>query len=79
MRSYAYRYHPPESTSYERCVSLSWCSGCRIYTGTMAHVPRHKTLPDALAALPLDERDRLRRNEVRLIAYLERRTGEETP
>ncbi|MEV5751104.1 hypothetical protein AB0L00_25060 [Actinoallomurus sp. NPDC052308] len=79
MRSYVYRCHPPESTSRERCISLSWCSGCRIYTGTMVHVPRKEALPDALAALPLDEQDRLRRSEVRLISYLERRTGDETP
>ncbi|WP_460342891.1 hypothetical protein [Actinoallomurus acanthiterrae] len=75
VRSYRYRYYPPESEFYERCIGLSWCSGCHVYTGTMVHVPRRETLTDALASLPVEERDRLRHSEVRLIEYLDRRTS----
>ncbi|MFG1946341.1 hypothetical protein [Nonomuraea sp. NPDC048826] len=73
-----YRYYPPESTMYERCIALTWCSSCRIYSGAMVHVPRATTLADALASLPPEQRERLERSEARLIAYLDkqyRRSG----
>lgn len=60
---------------FERCVGLAWCSGCRIYSGAMVHVPRTRVLVDALASLPADERDRLLRSEAKLIRYLESRGG----
>ncbi|WP_345432545.1 hypothetical protein [Actinoallomurus vinaceus] len=75
VRSYVYRYHPVESPNYERCIGLSWCSGCHVYTGTMVHVSRREALTDALAALPAEERDRLRHSEVGLIEYLDRHTS----
>jgi hypothetical protein len=58
---------------FERCVGLSWCPGCRVYTGTMVHVPRATPLVDALAALPHDRSERLRRSERALIDYLDSR------
>jgi hypothetical protein len=70
--SYSYRYHPPQSSSYERCVGLSWCSVCRSYTGAMVYIPRDRALWDALADLPDDERGRLYGGEVRLLDYLDR-------
>ncbi|WP_106397984.1 hypothetical protein [Actinocorallia populi] len=73
VRSYRYRFHPAASDLYERCIGLSWCSPCRVYTGAMVHVPRDKTLDDALADLGQDQRERLERSEVRLIAYLDGR------
>ncbi|WP_285565462.1 hypothetical protein [Streptomyces sp. RTGN2] len=39
----------------------------------MVHVPRTHVLVDALASLPTDERDRLRRSEAKLVAYLDAR------
>lgn len=69
--SYQYRCHPPESPSFERCISFGWCSGCRIYSGNMACVPRRRVLVDALESLPADGRERLRRNEAALIDYLD--------
>jgi len=38
----------------------------------MVHVPRRRVLVDALASLPDDQRERLRRSEARLIDYLDR-------
>ena len=76
MRSYQYRFYPPESPHYERCVGLSWCSGCRVYTGAMVHVPRDRALVDPLALLTVERRDSLRRSEVRLIEYLDSRCGD---
>ncbi|MFC9734130.1 hypothetical protein ACFWEO_07910 [Streptomyces roseolus] len=72
VRSYQFRVHPPESSVFERCVGLAWCSGCRVYCGAMVHVPRTRVLVDALASLPEDEAARLRRSEVKLVEYLER-------
>lgn len=73
MRSYQYRYYPPESSSFERCIGFAWCSGCRIFSGAMVYVPRRRVLVDALASLPGDQRERLLRgNEARLIAYLDK-------
>ncbi|WP_272923874.1 hypothetical protein [Streptomyces sp. SID3343] len=40
----------------------------------MVYVPRARVLVDALAGLPVEERERLERSEVRLIDYLSRRT-----
>jgi len=56
---------------FERCIGLSWCSGCRIYSGAMVHVPRTRLLVDALAALPEDQRERLLCHEVALIEHLD--------
>jgi hypothetical protein len=72
VRSYQYRCHPPESSMFERCIGLTWCSRCRIYSGTMVHVPRQQALADALASLPQDQRERLLRSETRLIEFLDR-------
>jgi hypothetical protein len=60
---------------FERCVGLAWCPGCRIYSGALVHIPRTRVLDDALASLPADERDRLRRSEVKLVDYLDRLDG----
>ncbi len=70
MRSYQYRYYPAESDFYERCIGFAWCSGCRIYSGSMVYVPRKRVLMDALAGLAPQERERLKRSEVQLIEYL---------
>lgn len=72
VRSYRFRLHPPESPLFERCVGLAWCSECRIYSGAMVRVPRTHVLVDALASLPEDEADRLRRSETKLIDHLDR-------
>lgn len=74
IRGYACRFYPPGSRWFERCLGLAWCPGCRIYTTSMVHVPREKILADALAGLPADEQERLRRSERRLVAYLDSRT-----
>lgn len=58
VRSYRYRFHPPGSAVFERCVGLAWCSGRRIYSGHMVHVPRKRVLVDALASLPREQRER---------------------
>ncbi|MET7529923.1 MULTISPECIES: hypothetical protein [Streptomyces] len=39
----------------------------------MVHVPRKRVLVDALASLPADDRDQLRRTEAALIDYLDSR------
>ncbi|OIJ87864.1 hypothetical protein BIV25_37605 [Streptomyces sp. MUSC 14] len=75
VRSYQYRFHPPESSSFERCTGSAWCSGCRIYSGNMVYVPRKRVLVDALASLPADDRERLLRNEAVLIDHLDSRDG----
>ncbi len=72
VRSYQYRFHPPESAMFERCVGLAWCSGCRIYSGNMVHVPRRRVLVDALASLPREQQERLARSESRLLEFLDR-------
>ena len=72
VRSYQYRFHPSESSLFERCVGLAWCSGCRVYCGAMVHVPRTRVLVDALASLPEDEAAALRRSEVKLVEHLAR-------
>lgn len=72
IRSYTYRYYPPSSASYERCVGLAWCSDCRTWSGAMVHVPRDRVLDDPLAGLAPDERDRLRRQERGLVRHLDR-------
>ncbi|MFD6276810.1 hypothetical protein ACFWFI_14730 [Streptomyces sp. NPDC060209] len=80
VRSYRYRFYPPESASFERCVGLAWCSGCRVYSGSMVHVPRVQVLDDALASLPWDRRERVERSEAKLVGYLdERLRSEEAP
>jgi hypothetical protein len=72
VRGYRYRFHPVESDFYERCLGFAWCSGCRIYTGNMVYVPRDEVLVDALAHLPAEQREQLRRSERKLIDYLDR-------
>ncbi|MFD5411484.1 hypothetical protein [Streptomyces nojiriensis] len=73
VRSYQYRFYPPESALFERCIGFAWCSGCRIYAGNMVHVPRKRVLVDALASLPREQRERIARSETRLIEFLDRR------
>ena len=58
---------------FERCIGVAWCTGCRIYCGSMVHVPRTQVLVDPLASLPDDERERLVRSETRLIKFLDGR------
>jgi len=78
VRGYRYRYYPVDSDLYERCVGFAWCSGCRIYTGNMIHVPRGAVIVDELAHLPAEQRDQLRRSEWKLIDYLDRRASDTT-
>src|SRR6266542_5020776 len=56
IRSHVYRIFAFESSLYERCVGLSWCSACRRYVGGVVHVPRDEVLPDPLQ-LGLDEEE----------------------
>jgi len=70
--SYRYRLYPPSDRSFERCVGLAWCSNCREYSGAMVFVPRGERLSDLLADLPVPERERLMRSEVKLLDYLDR-------
>jgi hypothetical protein len=77
VRSYVYRHYPAESRSFERCIGLAWCTGCRVYTGTMVHVPRDEILVDALAGLPADRQERLKRSELKLVDYLAGRPPDE--
>lgn len=70
--SHTYRYHSLDSPSYERCISLTWCTACRDYTGTMVYVPRAHTLSNPIASLDPEAQKRLRASEVRLIGYLDR-------
>lgn len=71
VHSHTYRYHAPGSSFAERCISLSWCSTCRGYTGGMVHVPVGEILPDPLAGLT-DERSKLTRSEHRMLDHLDR-------
>jgi hypothetical protein len=64
-----------ESDFFERCIGFAWCSGCRVYTGHMVFVPRDEVLMDALAGLPVEQQERLRSSEWKLVDYLDRRTG----
>ncbi|MFI5766407.1 hypothetical protein ACIA8F_36430 [Streptomyces sp. NPDC051563] len=70
--SYPYRFHPPESAMFERCIGLAWCSPCRIYGANVVHVPRQRLLVDDFSALPSEQRDRVLRSETRVIEYLDR-------
>ncbi|MER7892609.1 hypothetical protein ABTX15_22595 [Micromonospora sp. NPDC094482] len=70
--SYRYRLYPHSESSYERCVGLTWCSNCREYCGAMVFVPRNEPLPDLLADLPVRDRERLARSEVKLLDHLDR-------
>ncbi|MFE6055846.1 hypothetical protein ACFQ6N_34310 [Kitasatospora sp. NPDC056446] len=65
--------HPPGSAGFERCIGFGWCSGCRIYSGTMVYVHRKRVLVDALASLSADDRERLLHKEAALIDYLDSR------
>jgi hypothetical protein len=69
---YAYRHYPPQSPSYERCISLTWCSTCRTYAGTMVFIACDRVLVDALAGMPRLEREAVYRSEVRLLDHLDR-------
>lgn len=71
VRSYEYRCHPAESPRYERCIGLCRCPGCHSYTAAMVHVPRDRAHIDALASLRPEHREQLKRNEGRLIEYLD--------
>nr|PPQ56599.1 hypothetical protein C5F59_07950 [Streptomyces sp. QL37] len=71
VRTYRYRFHPPGSPMFERCVGLAWCSGCRVYSGAMVRVPRDQVLVDALASLPRERRESLERSERRLVGHLD--------
>ncbi|WP_328792477.1 MULTISPECIES: hypothetical protein [unclassified Streptomyces] len=73
VRSYQYRFYPPESDLFERYIGFAWCSGCRIYSGNMVYVHRKQVLVDALAPLPCAQRERIARSETRLIEFLDRR------
>ncbi|AWW35719.1 hypothetical protein DN051_02820 [Streptomyces cadmiisoli] len=75
VRSYRFRFHPPESSLFERAVALAWCPGCRIYSGAMVHVPRTVVLADALTSLSPVQRERLLRKEAALIDFLNRQTS----
>ncbi|MFJ4095163.1 hypothetical protein ACIPYS_26540 [Kitasatospora sp. NPDC089913] len=68
-----YRLHPPESSGFERCVALVWCSGCRIWSSSTVHVPRGQVLVDALASLPAADRDLLHRKEAVMVDRLDGR------
>lgn len=59
---------------FERCIGLAWCSDCRIYSGSMVHVPRKRVLVDALASLPREQRERVERSETRLVEFLDRQS-----
>jgi hypothetical protein len=72
IHTYTYRFHPPESALYERCISLSWCSDCRRWTGSMVYVARETDLPDPLAELDPEQRERLHRKEYALVRHLDR-------
>jgi hypothetical protein len=72
VRGYNYRFYPAESESYERCVGLAWCPGCKIYAGNMVYVARDVQIVDALAHLPADEREHLKGSDKRLVEYLDR-------
>jgi hypothetical protein len=63
---------------FERCIGFAWCSGCKVYSGSMVHVPRKRVLVDALASLPRDQREHLERSETRLIEYLDRQPRGDT-
>ena len=71
VRGYRYRYYPPDSDMYERCVGYAWCTTCRVFTGDMVHIPRRRTLIDPLADLPAEQRKQLLGDEPSLIAYLD--------
>ncbi|MFF9286759.1 hypothetical protein [Streptomyces griseosporeus] len=73
VRSYTYRLYAASSRWFERCVGLVWCSRCRVYSGTMVHVPRERVLADALGGLPPAQRERIARSEARLVQFLDRR------
>ncbi|MFH8933785.1 hypothetical protein [Streptomyces griseosporeus] len=73
VRSYTHRLYAAGSRWFERCVGLTWCPGCRVYSGTMVHVPRERVLADALAGLPAAQRERIARSEARLVQFLDRR------
>lgn len=72
IRGQQFRYHPPKSGMYERCIGFAWCSTCSIFTGTMVHVPRRVQLVDPLAGLPAAQRESLWRDESKLIEHLDR-------
>jgi hypothetical protein len=72
VRSYRYRLHPPDRSQFERCVGLAWCSGCRVYSEQLVHVPRSRALIDVLAALPRERREHIERSEARMVAFLDR-------
>lgn len=72
IRSYLARLYPVDSRWFERCLSLAWCSGCRVYTSATVHVARERVLVDSLAAFPEEERERLGRSTYKLLDHLDR-------
>lgn len=61
---------------FERCVGLAWCSGCRVYSAAMVHVPRTRVLIDALEPLSVRVSARLRRSEASMVDYPDRQGGQ---
>ena len=72
VRGYLYRFHPVDSTLFERCIALAWCSECRVYAGAMVYVPRDEVLVDVLLELSAERQEQLRSSERKLIDYLDR-------
>ncbi len=60
VRSYRYRFHPPESAMFERCVGLAWCSGCRPYSGHMVHDPGNESSSTPWLRFPVSNGSGLR-------------------
>ena len=77
VRGYRYRVYPAGSRFFERCIGLAWCSGCRVYTGSMVYVPHEEILVDVLAGLPAERREQLRHSERKLVGYLDRQAPDE--
>ena len=77
VRGYQYRVYPAGSRFFERCIGLAWCSGCRVYTGSMVYVPHEEILVDVLAGLPAERREQLRHSERKLVGYLDRQAPDE--
>ncbi|GIE92535.1 hypothetical protein Are01nite_90150 [Actinoplanes regularis] len=67
---YVYRLHPPENSSYERCMTTSWCSLCGECTDSVGFVSRDTELRDALAGLPEHEREQVERSPRKIRTYL---------
>jgi hypothetical protein len=71
IRACTCRFHPRESRWFERRTGLTWCPECRIYSADIGTCSRDKILTDALACLPADEQERLRRSDHTMVAHLD--------